>query len=157
MTDAVTTVSPKGRLLIIDDDEFARATSEAHVSREGYEIRFAPDGLTGIAAALSERPDVILLDVMMPGIDGFEVCRRLKADPRTRDIPVIILTALSEKSDAQRCIDAGADEFTAKPVFGTELRTRVWSMMRLKHLSDALHAAVAELAARSQGRGATDG
>jgi len=90
-------------------------------------------------------PDLILLDVMMPKISGFEVCRRLKSDPKTAEIPIIMVTALSELGDIERAIDSGTDDFLSKPVNKWELVTRVKSMLKLKHLTDRLERTLAYL------------
>jgi two-component system cell cycle response regulator len=90
-------------------------------------------------------PDLILLDIMMPKMSGFEVCRRLKNNPKTADIPVIMVTALSEFGDIERGIDSGTDDFLSKPVNKLELLTRVKTMLRLKHLTDKLERTLAYL------------
>jgi two-component system sensor histidine kinase/response regulator len=125
-------------VLIIDDDPFARQGLEALLAGEGYRIALTSDGREGLAKALECPPDVILLDVMMPGMDGYEVCRQLRALDRTRHVPVIILTALSDKESLVRGLGAGADEFLCKPVIGLELRARVRSMLRIKGQYDEL-------------------
>ena len=91
-------------------------------------------------------PDVILLDIMMPRMSGFEVCRRLKDDPKTRDIPVVIVTALNELGDVERGVDSGADDFLSKPVHKLELVTRVRSLLRVRHLKSELERTLTYLA-----------
>lgn len=125
-------------ILIIDDEPIARDSLEALLGGEDYRLAFAADGREGLAAAAATAPDLILLDVMMPGMDGFEVCQRLKADAHTRAIPVIMLTALSDKNSLVRGLDSGADEFLSKPVTGLELRARLRSMLRIKKQHDEL-------------------
>ena len=93
----------------------------------------------------SQPPDLILLDVMMPKMSGFEVCKRLKNDPKTEDIPIIMVTALNEYGDIERGIDSGTDDFISKPVNKLELLTRVKTMLKLKHLSDKLERTLAYL------------
>ncbi len=91
------------------------------------------------------RPDLILLDVMMPKMSGFEVCRRLKSNPQTSDIPIIMVTALNEFGDIERGIDSGTDDFVSKPINRLELLTRIRTMLKLKHLTDRLQRTVAYL------------
>ncbi len=125
-------------VLIVDDDPSARETAAALLGRENYTLLCATGGAEVLAHLDDLAPDVILLDVMMPGMDGFEVCRRIKANPRWQHIPIILITALDTKDDIVRGLDAGADEFLPKPVNGPELRARVRSMLRIKQQFDAL-------------------
>ena len=127
-------------ILIVDDDPGGRDTLEAFLSGRGYGLDFTVDGAGCLARVEVQPPDLILLDVMMPGLDGFEVCRRLKSDDRWRHIPVILVTALDSKEDLARGLDAGADDFLHKPVNSLELRARVRSMLRIKSQFDALQA-----------------
>src|SRR6202035_4482986 len=106
--------------------------------RTGYQVLTAPNGEVGIELAKRERPDVVLMDVNMPGIDGFEVCRRLKRDATTRLLPVILITGLTATEDRVRGIDAGPDDFLSKPFAIDELRARVRSRTRLKRCADEL-------------------
>jgi two-component system, sensor histidine kinase and response regulator len=110
----------------------------ALLETENCEIRMANDGQEALASVLDNPPDVILLDVMMPGMDGFEVAHRLKADRRWRHIPIVLVTALDSTADLVRALEAGADEFLSKPVNGIELRARVRSMLRIKRQYDEL-------------------
>ena len=130
------------RILIVDDEPSARQTMEMLLLKEGYEMVLAEDGPEALMELDEEAVDVILLDVMMPGMDGFELCRRLKANPRWRPIPVILVTALDSKQDLALGLDAGADDFVHKPVNGLELRARVRSMLRIKKRHDDLQAAL---------------
>ncbi len=111
---------------------------EAKLSAEYFEVVTATDGPGALKAAAEMAPDLILLDVMMPGMDGFEVSRRLKADPKTRHIPVVMVTALRDTSDRVRGLDAGADDFLTKPVNDVALFARVRSLTRLKVMMDEL-------------------
>lgn len=131
-------MSEPATILIIDDEPTVRETHRALLEREGYRMCLAPDGQAGLDQVASDPPDVILLDVMMPGLDGYTVCRRLKAEPKWQPIPVILVTALDSKADIVRGLDAGADEFLSKPVNGLELRARVRSMLRIKQQYDRL-------------------
>jgi signal transduction histidine kinase len=125
-------------VLMIDDEPVARESIEALLMREGYDIQFAEEGKAGINKAIELLPDLILLDVMMPEMDGYEVCGILKSDERINHIPIIMLTSLNDKESLARGLDAGADEFLSKPVGGLELRARVRSMLRIKRQHDEL-------------------
>jgi len=133
----------RSRVLIADDTESVRSLFERLLSTDGHEVVSAPDGRSALEAIQRDRPDVILLDVEMPGLSGLEVCRRLKADPATRLTPVVMVTGQTDLSDRIRGIEAGADEFLSKPVHPQELRVRVRSLSRVKHLIDALDSAEA--------------
>jgi two-component system cell cycle response regulator len=126
------------RILVVDDAELNTMLLEAKLSSEYYEVIAADNGPAALELAESELPDIILLDVMMPRMDGFEVCRRLKANPRTTDIPVVMVTALSDVADRLRGLESGADEFLTKPVNDTELFARVRSLVRLKRMMEEL-------------------
>jgi DNA-binding response OmpR family regulator len=113
------------KILIIDDDAFIRRPLEFILREEGFAPVTAVDGEDGLAKLAGERPDLIVLDVMMPGIDGFTVCRRVRTDPRFASIPVILLTAKGQESDRERGLAAGATEFMSKPYSPSELVRRV--------------------------------
>lgn len=129
-------------VLIVDDDPAARDVIDALLLPEDYLTAHAERGVEALARLPEVDPDVVLLDVMMPDLDGFEVCRRLKADAAWRHVPVILVTALTQKEHLVRGLDAGADEFLCKPVGGVELRARVRSMLRVKRQMDELAAAL---------------
>lgn len=126
------------RVLVVDDVELNVRLLEARLAGEYYECLCCYDGPTAIELARKERPEIILLDVMMPGMDGFEVCRQLKADPHTADIPVVMVTALSETADRLRGLEVGADDFLTKPINETALFARVRSLVRLRRLMEEL-------------------
>ena len=126
------------RILVVDDIEANVRLLEAKLSAEYYEVLTANDGPTALAMAAAEKPDIVLLDVMMPGMDGFEVCRRLKNDPETRHVPVVLVTALDGRADRIAGLEAGADEFLTKPIDDVMLFARVRSLTRLKLVIDEL-------------------
>jgi two-component system cell cycle response regulator len=126
------------RILVVDDVEANVRLLEAKLSAEYYEVLSAADGPTALAMAAAERPDIVLLDVMMPGMDGFAVCRRLKDDPETRHLPVVLLTALDGRQDRVTGLEAGADDFLTKPIDDVLLFARVRSLTRLKSVIDEL-------------------
>jgi two-component system cell cycle response regulator len=126
------------RILVVDDLEANLRLLEARLSAEYYEVMTAMDGPSGIARAMEDHPDIILLDVMMPGMDGFTVCRELKERPETRHIPVVLVTALDGRSDRIAGLDAGADDFLTKPIDDVMLFARVRSLTRLKAVMDEL-------------------
>ncbi|MGZ6014141.1 MAG: PleD family two-component system response regulator, partial [Phenylobacterium sp.] len=126
------------RILVVDDIEANVRLLQAKLEAEYYEVLTAPDGPTALAVAAAEKPDIILLDVMMPGMDGFTVCRRLKDDVETRHIPVVLLTALDGRSDRVAGLEAGADDFLTKPIDDVMLFARVRSLTRLKSVIDEL-------------------
>src|SRR5262245_22716964 len=108
-------------ILIVDDEPLGRETISALLQPQGYQLRFAASGSDALTQAAACQPDLILLDVMMPGMDGFEVCRLLRADPRLREVPVIMLTALGDRVSRLQGIEAGADDFVSKPFDRVEL------------------------------------
>src|ERR1700726_1399805 len=126
------------RILVVDDAELNLRLLEAKLWNEYFEVTAAYNGRMALELAESEMPDIILLDVMMPRMDGLEVCRRLKASPRTTDIPVVMVTALSDIADRLRGLEAGADDFLTKPVNDIALFARVRSLVRLKRMMEEL-------------------
>jgi adenylate cyclase len=134
------------RILIVDDNETNRCLLTARLGAEGYETREAQDGERALAVVREVAPDVILLDVMMPKIDGFEVCRRLKGDTTLGLVPIIMVTARTDSKDVVTGLNAGADEYLTKPIDHAALVARVRSMLRIKELHDRVEAQAAELA-----------
>src|SRR3954462_990786 len=126
------------RILVVDDIEANVRLLEAKLSAEYYEVLTASDGPSALAIAAAEKPDIVLLDVMMPGMDGFDVCRRLKEDPETRHVPVVLVTALDGRADRVAGLKAGADDFLTKPIDDVMLFARVRSLVRLKAVIDEL-------------------
>ena len=126
------------RVLVVDDIMANVKLLDARLSAEYFEVLTAYSGLEALEICERERADVVLLDVMMPGIDGFETCRRLKTNPKTQHIPVIMVTALDQPSDKVQGLEAGADDFLTKPVDDIALITRVKNLARLKMLNDEM-------------------
>ncbi|TKT76978.1 PleD family two-component system response regulator [Aquamicrobium sp. LC103] len=126
------------RILVVDDIPANVKLLEVRLLAEYFEVVTATSGEDALEACENGKIDVVLLDVMMPGMDGFEVCRRLKADPATSHIPVVMVTALDQGADRVRGLEAGADDFLTKPVNDLQLMTRVRSLVRLKSLTDEL-------------------
>ncbi len=126
------------RILVVDDIEPNVRVLEAKLTAEYYDVSVAFDGPSALLKAAAISPDIILLDVMMPGMDGFDVCRRLKADPATRHIPVVLVTALDGRRDRLTGLDAGADDFLTKPIDDVALFSRVKSLTRMKIVIDEL-------------------
>lgn len=126
------------RILVVDDIPANVKLLEARLLAEYFEVLTAADGMTALSICDQTPVDLILLDIMMPGIDGFEVCERLKQNPRTAHIPVVMVTALDQPADRVRGLKAGADDFLTKPVNDLQLMSRVKSLIRFKALSDEL-------------------
>jgi len=135
----------KAKILVVDDIPVNVELQKAYLTSAGYEVVVALDGEEALEKVLSERPDLILLDVMMPKLNGFEVCRILKNHRETQFIPIIMVTALKEVEDKVRGIEAGADDFISKPFNKMELMARVKSLLRIKFLHDELQKRMAEL------------
>jgi len=125
-------------LLIADDNPQNVELLEAYLASLKCRVSSAADGVQALAAVQQDPPDLILLDVMMPRLSGFEVCQRLKTDPATRDIPILMVTALNEVGDIERGAEAGTDDFLSKPFNKIELLTRVRSLLRLRLLKREL-------------------
>jgi DNA-binding response OmpR family regulator len=116
-------------ILVIDDDPVIQKLLTVNFEMEGYRVLTAGDGNLGLRQVQADRPDVILLDVMMPGMDGLEVARRLKADPDTSTIPIVLLSAKAQATDIQGGIDAGADDYVTKPFDPLELLDKVAGLL----------------------------
>jgi putative two-component system response regulator len=139
------------RILIVDDRQDTLVLLRDLLSTRGYEIITASEAEEGKALVYSERPQLIVLDVVMPGKSGYELCRELKDDPYTRLIPVVMITGLAERDDRVRGIEAGADDFLSKPLYPEELFARVKSLLKLKEFTDELENAEAVLVALALG------
>ena len=127
---------PKSKILIADDNVPNVELLEAYLSGLDCETAVAVDGRDTLDKVAAFQPDLILLDVMMPKLSGFEVCKKLKDDPQTSKIMILMVTALSEWGDIERAVEAGTDDFLSKPVNKLELLTRVRAMLKLRHLED---------------------
>ena len=132
------TESRKGRILIADDNQVNQELLEAYLADGNYEIEFASDGLETLAKVASFQPDVILLDIMMPKLSGFEVCEELKKSAGTQNVMILMVTALSDLGDIERAVAAGCDDYLSKPVHKLELLKRVENMIKLRNVSDEL-------------------
>jgi two-component system alkaline phosphatase synthesis response regulator PhoP len=144
---------PIPTVLIVDDNQQNLELLQAYLDGFQCQTLSAYDGPEALKIIRNNPPDLILLDIMMPQMSGFEVCRRIKNDPKTADIPVIMVTALNEPGDIEKSIDSGADDFLSKPVNKWELMTRVKTMLKLRHLTDRLERTLAylsEIEAESQ-------
>ena len=130
-----------GRVLVVDDVEGNVRLAASVLEPDGYIVSSASSGQAALTDITRNQPDLILLDVMMPGLDGFETCRQLKSSAATRLIPVVLITALRKSSDRIRGLDAGADDFISKPFNPPELRARVRSLVRIKRYTDDLESA----------------
>ena len=133
------------RILVADDTPANVRMLETRLAREGYEVCVAHDGEETLALAREAKPDLILLDIMMPKVDGIEVCRRLKSDPGFPFTPIIMVTALSDTKDVVAGLEAGADDYLTKPLDAQALSARVKSMLRIKSLHDTVRAQALEL------------
>jgi CheY-like chemotaxis protein len=128
----------RSRVLIADDNEPNRELLEVYLADIDCDIATAVDGKDTLEQVAKFHPDVILLDVMMPKLSGFEVCQRLKGDPATSPIMVLMVTALGELGDIERAVESGTDDFLSKPVNRVELVKRVENMLKLRHVTDEL-------------------
>jgi len=137
-------------MLVVEDDPRSRKLLEGYLQSAGFRVRSAPDGIAGLALARQEPPDVVLLDVMMPGMTGHEVCRELKADPQTRLSQVMMVTALSGVPDKVLGLDTGADDYVTKPVRREEFLAKVRALLRARRLLLDVEQARAALAARNE-------
>ena len=135
-----------GSILVVDDNEANRRLLIDLLTVHGYAVRSAHDGPSCIAAVAEAPPELILLDVIMPGMDGFAVCRSLRENPRHHMLPIVMVTSLDPYQERVKGLDAGADDFLSKPIHAPELLARVRSLLRVKHLYDQVEAQAKELA-----------
>jgi class 3 adenylate cyclase len=130
--------APKGKILVVDDDTRSAELLETYLTIADYRVRIAQNGVEALECVEAEAPDLILLDIMMPRMDGYEVCARLKEDQSTQFIPIVMVTALHGTEERIKALEAGADDFVSKPFNIYELLARVKSLVRIKHLHDEL-------------------
>ncbi|HUX00048.1 MAG: response regulator [Phycisphaerae bacterium] len=140
-------------VLIADDNEQNVELLQAYLEELGCRVLAAHDGQQTLEAVKAGKPDLILLDIMMPKVSGFEICRKLKGDPETASIPICIVTALTEVGDIERAVEAGTDDFLSKPINRWELLTRVRSLLRVRHLQNELERTLAYLEEVDSSRG----
>jgi len=129
---------PANKILIADDNITNVELLEAYLDGLDCQVLVAVDGLDTLAKVTEFQPDLILLDIMMPKLSGFEVCKSLKRDPKTRQIMILMVTALNEQGDIERAVAVGCDDFLTKPVNKLELIKRVENMLKLRHVTDEL-------------------
>jgi len=139
------------KILIADDNQANAELLEAHLDGSGLETRIAVNGEETLSAAREWQPDVILLDVMMPKLSGFEVCQKLRRDPATRGISVLMVTALDQPTDVERAVDAGTDDFITKPINKSELLLRVKAMVQCRSESNEVDRTLAYVGRVQQG------
>lgn len=139
------------RILITDDSQLNAELLEAHLEGTGFDTKIVSNGDDALKAAIEWKPDVILLDVMMPKISGFEVCRRLRADANTRGIGVLMVTALDQPTDVEQGVSSGTDDFITKPINKTELLLRVRAMLESRSQTTEVDRTLAYLGRVQQG------
>ena len=139
------------RVLIADDNPQGVELLEAYLADTGLEVATAYDGDETLHKVRDWRPDLVLLDIMMPRISGFEVCKRLKADPATRGVAVLMITALDQPSDVDRAVDAGTDDYLTKPINQTDLLRRVRALLASRRKAGELEQALAYIDAVERG------
>jgi two-component system, OmpR family, alkaline phosphatase synthesis response regulator PhoP len=139
------TFLPQSTVLIVDDNEQNRELLQAFMESLPVKLVTAADGVEALEKVAEHKPDLILLDIMMPRMSGFQVCKKVKGDPKTRDIQVLMVTALNELGDIEQATECGTDDFVSKPVNKFELLTRVKSLLRVRHLKGELERALTYL------------
>ena len=156
MTNDIDQEVRNSTILIADDTEQNVELLQAYLDELGCRVVTAADGQETLDRVAEAKPDLILLDIMMPRLSGFEVCRKLKGNPATRDIPICMITALTEEGDIEKAVDAGTDDFLSKPINKWELLTRVRSLLRVRHLQSELERTLSYLEEVDQARSPAD-
>ncbi len=141
-SDGYESFLPESTVLIVDDNEQNVELLQAYLEALPVTVEIARDGVEALEQVRAVSPDLILLDIMMPRMSGFQVCREVKSDPATRDIQILTVTALNELGDVERAAECGTDDFVSKPVNKFELLTRVRSLLRVRHLKGELERAM---------------
>jgi len=136
---------PQSTVLLVDDNAQNLELLQAFLESLPVRLVTAIDGVDALEKVAEHKPDLILLDIMMPRMSGFQVCKRLKSDPKTRDIQILMVTALNELGDIEQANECGTDDFVSKPVNKLELLTRVKSLLRVRHLKSELERALSYL------------
>jgi diguanylate cyclase (GGDEF)-like protein len=144
------------KILLVDDSKLIMGFGKSILSKEGYEVTYAQNGSEALEIVSVKKPDLILLDVVMPGMDGYEVCKRLKANEKTRDIPIIMLTSKGETADKIKGLNLGAVDYITKPFDAGELTARVKTQLRVKELHKALQEKNRQLQELANKDGLTD-
>jgi len=139
------TFIPESTLLIVDDNPQNLELLQAFLESPALKIVTAIDGVDALEKVAQHKPDLILLDIMMPRMSGFQVCRKLKSDPKTKDIQILMVTALNELGDIEQASECGTDDFVSKPINKLELITRVKSLLRVRHMKSELERALTYL------------
>jgi two-component system cell cycle response regulator len=139
------TLVTQSTVLIVDDNPQNVELLQAFLESLPVKLVTAVDGIDALEKVAAHNPDLILLDVMMPRMSGFQVCQKLKSDPKTKDIQILMVTALHELGDIERASECGTDDFVSKPVNKVELQTRVKSLLRVRHLKSELERALTYL------------
>ena len=134
-----------GSIMLVDDNVQNLELLQAYLEEIGCPIRTATDGQEALDLVAKDQPDIILLDIMLPRMSGFQICKKIKGSAETRGIPIIMVTALNEVSDVERAVECGADDFLTKPVNRLELLTRVRSLLRVRNLQRELDRTLAEM------------
>jgi DNA-binding response OmpR family regulator len=142
-----TTAAKQPRILIAEDNLQGAELMEAYLSQSPFEVRTASDGESTLRLVREWRPDILLLDIMMPKLSGYEVCKRLRSDPATRSTPVLMVTALDQPSDVDRAVEVGANDYLTKPINKSELLLRVNAMLVACQKPDELTATLAYIEA----------
>src|SRR5436309_11487917 len=147
----MTAADRPARILIADDHPQGVELLDAYLADTGFEVETAYDGEETLRKVQDWRPDLVLLDIMMPKLSGFEVCKRIKADPATRGVAVLMITALDQPSDVDRAVDAGTDDFLTKPINQTDLLRRVRALLASRQKAGELERALAYMDAVERG------
>ena len=147
----------KSKILVVDDEPYIREFLRSVLTDEGYEVITASDGREALPIAVTEQPNLILLDIMMPDLNGMETCKQLRERPTTRNIRIIMLTGYDTRDRLEESILAGADDFLGKPVDITELRIRVRSMLKVNDMNDEVERLAAYITSMKELRASSAG